>query len=517
MVFYRKYRPQSISQLDLESVRNRLTSILSAKELPHAFLFTGPKGLGKTSSARILAKAINCEKRANRQSTGSSAKKETLNAKPSNLNPSIEPCNKCDACISITNGSNLDVLEIDAASNRGIDEIRDLREKIKYAPANLKTKVYIIDEVHMLTQDAFNALLKTLEEPPPHAVFILCTTEDEKVPPTIASRTFHVRFHLPSVEEIRHSLERIIDGEDIEIEKESEDAIFSGIFSLSEGSFRDAAKILEDMALSSKGKLSMELFEKTYKLGSINSKLQELLNAMSRKDTKVSLEVINDIANTGADFKVVTERIAILLHDILMGNKPPGAKIELEETEIKQLLKMVNDSYRDIKYSVLPQIPLELVVVEWCVGEQDQKSKLPDFAERREAGKSQIEEIKIESTDSGKSINESLSPPEKEAVPSQTNNEEQKKKHDDMFSENAVSTNFFISLISLVKQDNHSIAGILRGCKLISIHDGKVHFETKYKFHKDRLNEAKVRSILDKRASELLKENVQVVVNLVGQ
>src|SRR5690348_2704670 len=136
MVYYRKYRPQNISDLDLSAVREKLSSILSAKELPHAFLFTGPKGLGKTSSARILAKAINCENK-----------------------KGIEPCNKCDACVSITNGSNIDVLEIDAASNRGIDEIRDLRDKIKYAPASLPRKVYIIDEVHMLTTDAFNALL----------------------------------------------------------------------------------------------------------------------------------------------------------------------------------------------------------------------------------------------------------------------------------------------------------------------------------------------------------------------
>jgi DNA polymerase-3 subunit gamma/tau len=173
MVFYRKYRPQKIEELDSASVRENLYSIFSKGNYPHAFLFTGPKGLGKTSAARIVAKIVNCEKKAKGK---------------------IEPCNKCDQCQSIASGSNLDVLEIDGASNRGIDEIRDLREKIKLAPFKASKKVYIIDEVHMLTTEAFNALLKTLEEPPAHVLFILCTTEQHKVPATIASRCFRINF-----------------------------------------------------------------------------------------------------------------------------------------------------------------------------------------------------------------------------------------------------------------------------------------------------------------------------------
>ena len=183
MVYYRKYRPQKVSELDLEEIREKLESILRAKEIPHAFLFSGPKGLGKTSAARILAKASNCEQRwevrnekldKEVRSGKKKNQKITLQNPTSHLSPltsNIEPCNVCDNCVSITNGSNIDVLEVDAASNRGIDEIRDLRGKIKYAPAALRKKVYIIDEVHMLTTDAFNALLKTLQEPPSHSVF----------------------------------------------------------------------------------------------------------------------------------------------------------------------------------------------------------------------------------------------------------------------------------------------------------------------------------------------------------
>src|SRR3990167_4943059 len=153
MVFYLKYRPRKISELDSLVLREKLGEVLKGKipdKIPHAFLFTGPKGLGKTSTARIIAKSINCTSRKGSE---------------------FEPCNRCSSCKSIDNGSNLDVLEIDGASNRGIDEIRDLREKIRLSPVSAKKKIYIIDEIHMLTTEAFNALLKTLEEPPNHAVF----------------------------------------------------------------------------------------------------------------------------------------------------------------------------------------------------------------------------------------------------------------------------------------------------------------------------------------------------------
>src|SRR5665213_65939 len=182
MVFYLKYRPQKIKDLDSQEVRERLLKILASDNLPHAFLLTGPKGLGKTSAARIVAKSVNCTNRKKGEA---------------------EPCGKCEACLSITNGTNMDVIEIDGASNRGIDEMRDLREKIRLAPLSSKKKVYIIDEVHMLTTEAFNALLKTLEEPPAHAIFILCTTEPQKVPATIVSRCLHVSFKSPTKEEMK--------------------------------------------------------------------------------------------------------------------------------------------------------------------------------------------------------------------------------------------------------------------------------------------------------------------------
>jgi DNA polymerase-3 subunit gamma/tau len=212
MVFYRKYRPQIIGELDSQHVRDTLYSVLF-KNTSHAFLFTGPKGLGKTSTARIVAKVVNCtgrNKESGIKNKGINGKKADHKDHNSSYiihnSDNIEPCgNKCEQCISITNGTNLDVLEIDAASNRGIDEIRDLKDKIHLAPLSAKTKVYIIDEVHMLTTEAFNALLKTLEEPPPHAMFILCTTEPHKVPATILSRCTHIAFETATEEELIRS------------------------------------------------------------------------------------------------------------------------------------------------------------------------------------------------------------------------------------------------------------------------------------------------------------------------
>src|SRR5260221_3257151 len=197
MTLYLKYRPQIIDELDLTQVRDTLKKIIASGEIPHGFLFSGPKGTGKTSSARILAKVINCE----------------------NLPAGGEPCNNCEACLSIIKGTNIDVIELDAASNRGIDDVRSLKETIMLAPSASKKKGYIIDEAHMLTTEAANALLKTLEEPPAHVIFILATTNPEKLPGTVRSRLVNVAFQKASHEEIKRQISRVAKGEKLKIEE----------------------------------------------------------------------------------------------------------------------------------------------------------------------------------------------------------------------------------------------------------------------------------------------------------
>ena len=373
MVYYRKYRPQTISDLDLFYVREKLSAILSSKEIPHAFLFTGSKGLGKTSSARILAKAINCTERVSSNlQLASSKKQEARSQEPI----SIEPCNKCDVCVSITNGSNIDVLEIDAASNGGVEEMRTLRERVKFASSTLKKKVYIIDEVHMLSTGAFNALLKTLEEPPSHVVFVLATTELHKLPATVVSRTFQVQFEKPSQDELIHSLKRIVTGEKLKVN----DEVLTEIYKVAEGSFRDGAKILEELALSSGGKhITIDLFEKTFHTKGLNDEVVALLEAYASKNAKEGLQTINALYESGADFKIVIEKLVDHLRVLLMLRNGITSDVQdikdLNIDNIRSLLELANEAYGELKISVIPQLPLELMTVKYCIIDRGQKSE----------------------------------------------------------------------------------------------------------------------------------------------
>ncbi|MBI2465397.1 DNA polymerase III subunit gamma/tau [Candidatus Shapirobacteria bacterium] len=436
MVYYRKYRPQVISELDSKEVREKLFAILSGKSVSHAFLFTGPKGLGKTSAARIVAKVVNCEKRSK----------------------SVESCNKCHQCTSITNGTNLDVLEIDGASNRGIDEIRDLREKIRLSPIAASKKVYIIDEVHMLTTEAFNALLKMLEEPPSHAIFILCTTEPHKVPQTIVSRCFHITFRRASEEELVRSFKRIATGEKLVIEDEA----LHVLTKLSDSSFRDGAKIIEEIALlASDKKITKELVEEKFKIASFAHYQVDLIDYLKRRDTKEALLLISKLAKQGNDIKYFIEQFIDTLHKNLL------AKLEIESSqwnspleidEIKNLVQLLTKAHQEIKYAPLPQLPLELAIIE--------------FAQRSQ---NQVEQ-----------------------------------QHTQPNSDTA----FWYQLIDAVKQHNHSLAGVLRGCKMKSMDDKNLVIETPYKFHKEKLEDKKILELLGKTVQEITGNAIEVLVVL---
>lgn len=505
MVYYRKYRPQTILELDLKSVREKLTAILSSKEIPHAFLFTGSKGLGKTSSARILAKAINCTGR--EQGIGDSAedkKKKQLNPIPKTLNPDIEPCNKCDACISITNGSNIDVLEIDAASNGGVEEIRTLRERVKFASSTLKKKVYIIDEVHMLSTGAFNALLKTLEEPPSHVVFVLATTELWKLPATIVSRTFQVEFQKPTEEELTHSLQRIVEGEKLKVGE----GVLHEVFVLAEGSFRDGAKILEELALNSKkGNITLDLVNQTYKTGSISSQVYELLKAYSNRDSKTSLEVIQKLAESGCDFKVVIERIVDHLRGLLMlRNQIISEEKDIPELtvrNIKELLELANEAYGQLRFSVIAQLPLELMTIKYCV--IDKAEGIGDrgdgLAKNREEGIGDRGKIKEEKTEHGIEVYVKKD----EAAEESTSSNIHQRPLEDLLHQ----------LVDIVNQTNKPAAALLRSCRDAVLTDDMVTISTPFPIHGDRLKSDRVFFDLEKAAEELFGRRVEVVIKVL--
>lgn len=465
MTYYLKYRPQKINELDSSQVRETLQAVLLSKKSDfHAFLFTGPKGLGKTSAARIVAKFLNCE---NRKASDLPAGRQGL-----------EPCNRCYQCTSITSGSNFDVLEIDAASNRGIDEIRDLRDKINLSTIKAKCKVYIIDEVHMLTAEAFNALLKTLEEPPSHAIFVLCTTEPQKVPATIKSRCLHVSFSLATKDELTRSFKRIVNGEKLNIEKEALDIIAD----LSGGSFRDGSKILQEVvAKAGNRKVTQDFILKNFKSVAVDLQVSGLISFLEEKDVRKALDLVQKLVIDGVDMKYFVEELVSKLHSELLLKVEEKAQSKFTLEELKKLLELLMNASSQIKYAVLSQLPLELAIVEFTAlrSPSDVRGPAPLIP-------------------AGARSSLSASGTERTAPPSGT------------LSRVAPQNQFLNELILKINSENRTIAGLLRGVNLKDMNGKKVVLETRYNFHKEKLDEKNAKSLIEKVASEILKKNVTI-------
>lgn len=312
-----KWRPKTFGDLvGQDHVTQTLVNAFKKDRVSQAYLFTGPRGVGKTTTARIVSKALNCKK-----SQG-------------------DPCNTCSNCTEITDGRNLDVLEIDAASNRGIDEIRNLREMIQYAPMNSPYKIYIIDEVHMLTTQAFNALLRTLEEPPKHGKFILATTDIHKVPATIISRCQRFDFNRITVQDIMHHVKHILQDENISIDDESVKALAEK----SEGSMRDALSILDQLIAYSGNKISFEDAAKVMGLIPIDS-FFNLTTAMKSKDSKFIIQILNDIQMMGISAEQLTFGINKHIRNLLLGSVTDALDIYDLTPDLKQKYEDVSKEW----------------------------------------------------------------------------------------------------------------------------------------------------------------------------
>jgi len=355
IALYRKWRPGTFGDLvGQEHISRTLSNAITTGRIGHAYLFSGPRGTGKTSTAKILAKALNCEH-----------------------GPTPEPCGKCRACQKINDGSSVDVFEIDAASNRGIDEIRDLRETVKFAPVDGRYKVYIIDEVHMLTTEAFNALLKTLEEPPAHVVFILATTEAHKVPPTIQSRCQRYDFKRITVEEIRGRLETVVTEMGLQAEAEALDMIAIQ----ADGGLRDALSLLDQCSALAEGELTAARVRQV--LGLIGHNwIYKLTEAIYARKAQVALGVLAELLRDGKDLKQVLTELSLHLRSLMIYQATgtleqmdlyaePDVVLQeqgkfFDTEELMAMIKRLHEALAEIKWSPQPRITVEVALMALC-------------------------------------------------------------------------------------------------------------------------------------------------------
>lgn len=464
--YYLKYRPKALDDLvGQDVVKKNLLSAFQNNRLSHAYLFVGPRGTGKTSTARILAKMVNCSKEGK------------------------APCNECSNCLSITDGSNLDLIEIDAASNRGIEDIRSLRDKIKLAPTAAKKKVYIIDEVHMLTPEAFNALLKTLEEPPAHALFILATTEGSKIPQTILSRVQRLDFKLASQEELSQVLEKIIKIEKIDISEEALQILKAA----AQGSFRDAIKILDQVSGISDKVTASEIT--TILHGSDIEQVLSLLENLTKHDVKSSILLISNLERSGIDFKIFTGAVMEIMRALILikndlglplvqpryGSEQYSNLVTLADrftvSDLSESLDILQKSYEKLKTTSIPSLPLELAVIEIC-GEAS--------SEMRDNGKLKA----IELAD-GSSKPSTIQQP-------QSNDDIQKLKEK------------WTYVCETIRPYNFSLEALLRSINITECSETAVIVEVPYSFHQRILEAPKNRELLESILSDILGRMIKV-------
>ncbi|MCL4384679.1 DNA polymerase III subunit gamma/tau [Patescibacteria group bacterium] len=468
-VYHLKYRPKKLSELDSEAVREMLGKILSSKEIPQVFLFAGPKGSGKTSAARIVAKTVNC-----------------LNQKNG------EPCGVCKNCKAIAEGSTLDIMELDAASNRGIDDVRILKEKTYLLPTQLLKKVFIIDEVHMMTKEAFNALLKLLEEPPTHTIFILCTTDPEKIPETVLSRLIRVDFHRGARQEMKESLKRVIKGEKLEVEER----VLEMIVERSEGSFRNAQKILTELFLSCGPVIKEEEVVKFPWFSFQDYGEEELAADLQKGNLTEILGALERLAERGVDMSALRARLVTYFQNQLLrvsGVKLKGAAEEqagLSIYELSTWLQLLIAAGKQERDAVVPQLPLQLAVVEFL------RNKKPG------------EGIKVKGNEEEKKV-------KKEEKISKNENRGEEKPAPKLTKSGLAVTlpeveKQWGAILAAVRPVNYAVEAFLRSARPVKIGQESVKIEVFYPFHKDKLEEHKNRQIVENGLKKVLEADLAV-------
>jgi len=496
-VFYRKWRPQTLSEvLGQEPITQTLRHAVEGGKITHAYLFCGPRGTGKTSTARILAKAVNCPNQAGG-----------------------EPCNACDMCHSITEGRALDVIEIDAASNRGIDEIRSLREKANYAPSLARYKVYIIDEVHMLTEAACNALLKTLEEPPGHVIFVLATTEAHKVISTIVSRCQRFNFHRLRQTEIMDKLKLICEKEGIHIEPGALELIARA----ATGSLRDAENILQRMIAYYGNHIELAKIQTELGVG-WDSRVRQLARCIVNRDVAAGLKVINNLNSDGVDLRQFNLGLVEYLRGLLLAKSRCEEALDVTSEDLAEmgslaasatmdyLLNAVKSfsgiDFRSDNYSALP---LELALLDCALSppmRQEQPtttgpSEAIDGAEMTEPPDMvgaefppvALEPDRVGTEDPG----EVPVAPEPDGVETEIPSEEISQNIDYI-------RNRWREFIKSLRGEGSSgnLDAFLRSaCDPVALEDDTLVLGFYYSFHKEKIEDAKYRYLVEKKLKEV--------------
>jgi len=491
IALYRKYRPRTFAEITGQNhIRVTLENELRSGAVSHAYLFTGPRGVGKTSLARIFAKALNCLKRNEGES---------------------EPCNACDACLEQQAGRSLDVIEIDAASNTGVDNVREnIIEHVRFAPVSRRYKVFIIDEVHMLSASAWNALLKTLEEPPAHAVFIMATTEVHKVPATIVSRCQRFDFRRIPFELMAERLKHMAAGEGVNVD----DAVIDAVVKLGDGCLRDAESMLEQVLSLDEKRIGIA--EAGLVLPRSNAQLvREFIDALAERRGSDAVSLVNRLIEEGVDLQQFAADAIEYLRGLLLAALGAPAKIaDTEATKrlgvahIMRLVNSMNQARIELKTAVIPQLPLELVAAEHC-GDPGAWQMARGSGQTPDGPSEPVKPAPPQSV-IARSETTKQSPPAKAAEDKNEtfSPQPQAETHEPQATCHVPLDTLALrwdELCMAVQEENPSLPYILRVARPIRFEDGTLVIGVQYKLHADKLNTGKSRDSIMRGLTELYK------------
>jgi len=537
---YRKYRPQSFDADDLvgqEHIVRTLRNAIQQGRVAHAYLFCGPRGTGKTTTARLLAKAVNC------------------------LNPDIlrRPCNGCANCLAISTGATSDVIEIDAASNRGIDDIRDLRERVKYAPTQLQYKFYIIDEAHQITGAAANAFLKTLEEPPGHTKFVLATTDPEELLPTIVSRCQRFDFRRIGIDSTIARLRTVAAAEGLTISDEA----MATVARHATGSLRDALGLLDQLAVYG-DHAEPDAVDRTITVESVlallgisrNDRVERLVTALANKDAGLALGTVNDAVEAGEDPRQLNRQLVaylrILMHERAGGSLDADERAkslarQFDLPSLGRLARIFSETDYKIRHSPYAQLPLEIALVEAIVGQPVATTATAAVAATTEQSQSQSSEPsdadilsappttnlrdKLRGTARGGHLSvvppagveevrrpTLASPPE---APSGPRSVRESYTPPAASADGTITVEQLVDLWPRIRNDvkavNRRVEALLASIDPLAVHGSQITLVAAYEFHRKRVNEDEVRRVVEDTISRIVGRPYSIVCILRGE